>query len=147
MDDICLGVENGQVRELDIPQSRATALGPLIELQHVRSGMFTPRQVGDAWLHSDAYDPLLANMEQGSSWFAPDTGDSGFTTVARLQRDDLAWTDFSMRAKRAAVNAGFSPDYGGKFIAAIAEFYSNVREHSQRIETGYILFAGVWLSS
>lgn len=52
----------------------------------------------------------------------------------------LAWTDTVNRLKRLIISAGFSSDYGGKFVAAIDELWSNVVDHSQRIETGYIAF-------
>lgn len=45
------------------------------------------------------------------------------------------------RLKRLSIGAGFSSDYSGKFVAAIDELWSNVVDHSQRCDTGYIAFA------
>ncbi|BCH55348.1 hypothetical protein ACQZ61_06065 [Agrobacterium vitis] len=44
------------------------------------------------------------------------------------------------RIKRLSIGAGFSNDHSGKFVAAIDELWSNVVDHSQRYETGYIAF-------
>jgi hypothetical protein len=38
--------------------------------------------------------------------------------------------------------AGFTADHGGKLVAAIGELYSNVVEHSQRIDSGYVAYSG-----
>lgn len=44
------------------------------------------------------------------------------------------------RLKRLSIGAGFSSDHSGKFVAAIDELWSNVVDHSQRSDTGYIAF-------
>lgn len=45
------------------------------------------------------------------------------------------------RLKRLSIGAGFSNDHSGKFLAAIDELWSNVVDHSQRSDTGYIAFS------
>ncbi|RWO03763.1 MAG: hypothetical protein EOS07_32600 [Mesorhizobium sp.] len=80
-------------------------------------------------------------MSDTDAWFEPASGHQGYTSVDKLGRDELAWTDFVLRAKRAAISAGFSDDYGGKLTAAIGEFYANVIDHSGRIDTGYVVYS------
>jgi hypothetical protein len=78
----------------------------------------------------------VRHIRSDRRWFAH--GDrQGFITVDLLQSEDLAWTDFAIRAKRAAENAGFSKNLGGQLVAAIGELYGNVIDHSQRTGTGY----------
>lgn len=62
-------------------------------------------------------------------------------SVAEINRNATAWTDFAIRLKVAAKEVGFSADHSGKLLAAIKEFFSNVIEHSERIETGQVLFS------
>ncbi|MBB4264169.1 hypothetical protein [Bradyrhizobium sp. CIR3A] len=50
------------------------------------------------------------------------------------------WTDFAMRAKRAATRVGFAPDDAGQLVAAIGELRGNVEEHSEDPDTGYFVF-------
>ena len=45
------------------------------------------------------------------------------------------------RLKRLSINAGFSNDHSGKFLAAIDELWSNVVDHSQKSDTGYFAFS------
>ena len=93
------------------------------------------------WLDANAHADLLRSMNSGKAWFGPRSNHQGYISVAELQRDEFAWTNFTIRAKRAATAAGFSDEYSGQLIAAIGEFYGNVEEHSQRTDTGYIVFS------
>ncbi|MBZ9799708.1 ATP-binding protein [Mesorhizobium sp. ES1-4] len=135
--DICLAAEGGSLVIAELPRSHADALGPLLELRHVR-----PEVVVDQnWLTTTSYATLLMNMTLSQAcWYEPTLGRQGFISIAKLRNDALAWPDFMIRAKRAAQNAGFSDDYAGKLAAAIGEFYSNVIEHSQNLNSGYIVF-------
>ncbi len=45
-----------------------------------------------------------------------------------------------MRAKLAATNAGFASDEAGQFVAAMGELRSNIIEHSERKNTGYLAY-------
>lgn len=99
--------------------------------------------LGSTWLRTDAYRALLTSLEAAcDDWYEPVQGNQGFITVNKLNSDQLAWTNFMIRAKRAAQSAGFSGDHSAKLAAAIGELYSNVIEHSQNIKSGYVVFCG-----
>jgi hypothetical protein len=135
--DICLAKEGGSLVASDLPPIHADALGPLLELRHIR-----PELVNDqSWLTTTFYATLLMNLSSSKSWwYEPEMGRQGFVSTARLQTDPLAWPDFLIRSKRAAKDAGFSDDHSAKLTAAIGEFYSNVVEHSNNVGSGYVVF-------
>ncbi|QND67267.1 hypothetical protein HB777_27305 [Mesorhizobium loti] len=140
VDDICLGVQSGTLTEAGLPPTHADGLGPLLELRHTQPNIVN-EDGGPLWLTADNYRELMRNMRDTDSWFEPTSGHQGYISVDKLRRDELAWTNFVLRAKRAAISAGFSDDYGGKLTAAIGEFYANVIDHSGRIDTGYVVYS------
>lgn len=136
--DICLAAEKGSLATAELPPSRADMLGPLLELRHVRPELL----VDQNWLATTAYGTLLLNLATlHDQWYEPTSGRQGFISVVKLRDDPLAWPDLMIRTKRAAQDAGFPNDNAGKLAAAIAEFYSNVIEHSQSCSTGYVVFS------
>lgn len=135
--DICLAAQDGDLTVTDLPGTHADALGPLLELRHVRPDFV----VNQSWLTTSTYATLLMNLSTSlANWYEPELGRQGFISVNKLQYDALAWPDFMIRAKRAAKDAGFSDDHAAKLAAAIGELYSNVIEHSHNASTGYIVF-------
>jgi anti-sigma regulatory factor (Ser/Thr protein kinase) len=75
----------------------------------------------------------------GGKWFNQ-TDCQGFVSVNAIATDYANWTEFAMRAKRAATDVGFASDQAGQLVAAMGELHSNIMEHSQRDDTGYIVF-------
>lgn len=133
LDDLCLALGAGD----DPPLVEADGLGPLLELSQVlrlKDGGRVPQ-----WLSVGRYAALLNELPQADAWYCP-SGARGIIQVSHLQSNDLAWGDAVNRLKRAAINAGFANDHGGKFAAAIGEMYNNVIEHSQAVGTGYVAF-------
>ncbi|MCW0018962.1 ATP-binding protein [Rhizobium sp. BT-226] len=98
--------------------------------------MQTPH--GTGWLDPRHFRRFLTNQE--AAWFCEEPHPSGFVPVAAMVSNPLVWTDMVNRLKRWSVNAGFSSDHSGKFVAAIGELWGNVVEHSQRSDTGYVAF-------
>jgi hypothetical protein len=140
VDDICLGVQGSTITGADLPPTQADSLGPFLELWHTQPNILN-QDGGHFWLAADSYRELMRNMRVTDAWFEPTSGYQGYISVDKLRRDELAWTDFVLRAKRAAISVGFSDDYGGKLTAAIGEFYSNIIDHSGRIDTGYVVYS------
>jgi len=135
--DICLAAQDGILEPNDLPVSRAGELGPLLELRHVRPDLL----MHQGWLATGTYSKLIINLARSTTqWYESELGLQGFIAAEKLHNDFLAWPDFAIRAKRAAKAAGFSDDYAAKITAAIGEFYSNIIEHSQVSESGYIVF-------
>jgi len=139
LDDICLGVQGGTVTATDLPSTNVDALGPLLELRHAVPSLVSGAG-GSVWLKTDRYAKLLGQM-QSNAWFEETTGRLGYVSISMLKNDPLAWTDFVMRIKRAAVSAGFSDDHAAKLAAAIVEFYNNVIDHSVDIASAYVSYA------
>ncbi|TGU89425.1 hypothetical protein EN794_046990 [Mesorhizobium sp. M00.F.Ca.ET.151.01.1.1] len=140
VDDICLGLQSGTVTEAGLPPTHADGLGPLLELRHTQPNILNG-DGGRLWLATDSHRELLRNMHVTDAWFEHASGHQGYISVDRLRRDELAWTDFVLRAKRAAIAVGFSDDYGAKLTAAIGEFYANVIDHSGHTDTGYVVYS------
>lgn len=136
LDDICIGLASGSISSADLPATMAGNLGPLIELSHVHPDLC---QQSRKWLNAIGFSGLLSNLRRTGKWF--DTGDTqGFVTIPAIKQCQTNWTDFAMRAKRAATESGFSTDDGGKLVAAMWEFRSNISEHSQCEDLGYLVF-------
>lgn len=133
LDDIALGMQLNTVAAADLPRARAGDLGPLIELRH--AGIARDND----WLDSGRHAALLGGLANGGKWFH--TLDSqGFVSVAAIESEYTNWTDFAMRAKRAATNAGFAADDAGQLVAAMGELRSNIVEHSEQKDTGYLVY-------
>jgi hypothetical protein len=135
VDDICFGVQSRALTLAQVPAWSPQAIGPLFELIQIlgigHCGEFLP----------GIYRSLAASRAQNrSSWFHA-CDNQGFTQVQRLTDDQLARTDFSIRASRAAQAAGFTKDDAWKLTAAIGEIYGNVVDHSERVDSGYVAYA------
>jgi hypothetical protein len=65
--------------------------------------------------------------------------------VLRLAREPLPgteWTKLSIRAKRAAVAAGFGERVAGQLAVALEEVLANIIEHSEAAASGILAFRG-----
>lgn len=126
-------MQSNTIAVADLPRTRAEDLGPLIELRHI--GLLTE----GTWLHPGRHAALLGALANDMRWFHP-TNNQGFVSVAAIDSEYANWTEFAMRAKRAAVSAGFAADDAGQLVAAMGELRSNIIEHSERKETGYLIY-------
>ena len=66
-------------------------------------------------------------------------------TLLRLASDPLPgteWTRLSIRAKRAAITAGFHPRIAGQLAVAVEELAANIFEHSYGADSGFVVFRG-----
>jgi anti-sigma regulatory factor (Ser/Thr protein kinase) len=134
LDDIALAVQSNALAMNELPRIHANDLGPLIELRHL--GLM---RSSDGWLDAGRHGKLLGGLTNGGKWFHPTRG-QGLVTVTAIETDYANWTDFAMRAKRAATESDFSGDEAGQFVAAMGELRSNIVEHSERCSTGYLVF-------
>jgi hypothetical protein len=134
LDDINLGMQANTLDAAGLPAIAAAGLGPLIELK--QTGLID-RPAG--CLNAGRYGALLAGIASGGKWFHA-TGRQGFVSVTAISADYANWTEFAMRAKRAATGGGFADDQAGQLVAAIGELRDNIRDHSQRVETGYLVY-------
>ena len=135
VDDICLGMEGETLTLAQLPSLSAQSLGPFFELiQILGDGKY-----GD--VSPGIFESLIASKsEERSHWFHANDS-QGFTQVQRLCDDELARNDFSIRAKHAAQQAGFTSDEAWRLTAAIGEIYGNVIEHSESIGSGYVAYS------
>lgn len=133
LDDISLGMQSNTITAASLPRIRAEDLGPLLELRH--TGLLKDSN----WLDTGRHAALIRGLASGSKWYQA-SDDQGFVSVAAIESEYENWTDFAMRAKRAATNAGFAADDAGQLVAAMGELRSNILEHSKRKDTGYLVY-------
>jgi anti-sigma regulatory factor (Ser/Thr protein kinase) len=134
VDDITLGIQSKALGTANLPRVTAEDLGPLIELK--QTGLIE-RSVD--WLHTGRHGLLIHGLASCSKWFGS-AGRQGFVSVNAIKADYSNWTNFAMRAKRAAVESGFTDDLAGQFVAAMGELHANILEHSERDYSGYLVF-------
>jgi hypothetical protein len=134
MDDITLGIQSKALEATNLPRVTAEDLGPLIELKH--TGLI--EHPAD-WLHAGRHAALLHGVTNGGKWFSR-AGRQCFVSVSAIQGNYSNWTNFAMRAKRAAVESGFADDPAGQLVAAIGELQTNIVEHSEHESSGYLVF-------
>lgn len=125
----------------DLPQCRLEDVSPALELHHCRPEIFQDELNQNSWLDVQRASPLLNAIYEGRNIFVTSDGCQGMISVACIESNQFAWTEFAIKLKTAAVVSDFTADHAGKLLAAIQEFYSNVIEHSQRVSTGQVLFA------
>lgn len=140
-DDIALALESGSADVDDLPKLRVHDVSPALELAHCRPEVASSMQGERTWLDFDAARELLVASTRNERTFTSTDGRYGMISVAEINRDTSAWTEFAIKLKTAAREAGFSTDYSGKALAAVREFFNNVIEHSEKIETGQVFFA------
>lgn len=134
LDDINLGMQSNTLDAAGLPLVAAADLGPLIELR--QSGLIDSPAT---WFRAGRHAALLGGLANGGKWFHP-AGSQGFVSVAATTADYAHWTEFAMRAKRAATDVGFADDSAGQLVAAIGELRENICDHSQREDTGYLVY-------
>jgi len=140
-DDIALALESGAAAIVDLPEFYVYDVSPALELVHCRPEVASSFNGPRGWLDIQAAEALLVASIGNLNTFISTDGRQGMISVAEISRNATAWTDFAVKLKAAAGEAGFSSDHGGKLLAAVREFSSNVIEHSEKIETGQVLFA------
>lgn len=116
-------------------------ISPALELAHCRSEVASSINGSTGWLDIRAAQTLLIASVANQNTLVTANGRQGMISVAEINRNATAWTDFAIKLKSAAGEIGFSADHGGKLLAAVKEFFSNVIEHSERLETGQVFFS------
>ncbi|MGX1110215.1 MULTISPECIES: hypothetical protein [Bradyrhizobium] len=134
LDDVALAAALGTITPAELPKTLATDLGPLVEFVH--AGL-AHRLNG--WLDLGRHKDLTRAILAGRKWFS-DSGAQGFVSMSEITDRYSDWTDFAMRAKRAATGVGFALDDAGQLVAAIGELRGNVEEHSEDPDTGYFAY-------
>lgn len=138
LDDICLGLDAGAVVHERLPSVDALSLGPLVEWRHRATANGDDRQ---DWLNAADFGGLANALRARRKWRREGSFDQACIPAAALASDPIERTEFAWWTKKAAINAGFSGDIGGRFFAAIDEFAHNVVEHSEQADSGYVAFA------
>lgn len=140
LDDICLALTENSQSALAFPPFGASNVAPIVEFRHFSKTNLEETEIVPSWLTLNRHLPLWKQLGRDESWFLPDDGSQGYANASYLSASGNHFTDFEMRAKRAARSAGFSDDVAGKLIAAISEMLSNILEHSDMPRSGYVVF-------
>lgn len=140
LDDVSLGATRGRIRGYHLPPVVVRQLGPLLEFEHLRVGSPELANLGEAWIEFGDLGPLIGSLRRGTrAWISSDRC-SGYLMLTADDAGDRAWTDFVIKAKRAAVSAGLTPDVAGQLVAAIGELRSNTHQHSQDAQSGMLAY-------
>ena len=86
--------------------------------------------------------PLITALGQvGESWVSPGAPHLGYIRVPQGASADDRFTDFLMKAKRAGRDiAGLPAAVAGQLVAAMRELETNIHEHSDAPETGFLVY-------
>jgi hypothetical protein len=138
VEDISLALQAGADETTDIPSCAVQSLGAFLELAHIFPQLLLkPSEAG--WLDQRHFRRFITHRE--TPWFVENPHPFGFVPVSTMVSNPVVWTDMINRLKRLSINAGFSNDHSGKFVAAIGELWGNIIDHSQSSDTGYIAFS------
>jgi anti-sigma regulatory factor (Ser/Thr protein kinase) len=138
LDDLCLLLQDAGTVPTGLPVITARTLGPVLELSHAYPQAFE-ELCRTGVLQIGRYAPLL----EGGEIMTSRKGEFivGRCSIQQVVSNQLAETELAIHVKNGTSLAGFASHYGSQIVAAIREFYSNVVEHSENIQTGYIAFA------
>lgn len=139
LDDLCLGVERDRVTSNILSSLCITNISPAIEALHL-ANLFESKGLEMRWLRTDFTRALFEDFASGRSRSQLNGDPTGWIIGRELIDLNNNWTGFLMRAKKAAVNAGFDRITANGITGALEEFRSNVLEHSQNGESGYAIF-------
>ena len=132
----------GRLPKIAVPTHSSKMLGPLLELRQLSRQQDNIRNADQSWLAKEGYQKLLTDLDNHRPTWASFSGRKiGYMRVSHLSENIDAWTDFTQRAKRAAVSSGLTGDLAGQIVSAFDELASNVIEHSKLPSSGYVAFA------
>jgi anti-sigma regulatory factor (Ser/Thr protein kinase) len=134
LDDLVLAHQSATISPDALPGLEACAMAPLLELRHCGALEWCAHT-----LNVGPYAGILGACGRTDSWFSGHDR-QGYLSVEASSRSHAAWTEFAMKAKRAAVNTGFAADDAGQLVAAMGELSSNIVEHSERMKSGYLAY-------
>tara|TARA_Y100000813_G_scaffold197798_1_gene183933 strand:- start:1821 stop:2618 length:798 start_codon:yes stop_codon:yes gene_type:complete len=118
---------------------QAKELGPLLELEHAIQGGFLP-QTARSHIKGRSQNPVLYGAE--SHWISESKRYGMMRLHSDTNSDQNKLATFIFHAKQSATKcAGLTNTVSGQLCAFIEEMETNVREHSQSIETGMVAFA------
>lgn len=136
VDDASIAFEQPGVDTANWPRAQSRSLGPVFELHH--SGV----AIDLSWLDVGRFQPSLQAMFDRETYYREARFHDGVIASHRLNHSDTDLTDFSYRARRAAIHSGFTKSVANQLVAAIVELSSNIEEHSEAVQTGYVAFSG-----
>lgn len=139
LDDLCLGVERDRITPEILSSLRITLLSPALEAWH-QSKLFEKHGLPVGWSHSDLTSAMFDDFASKRSRSQLNGSLTGWIIGPELFEPEINWTGFLMRAKKAAVNAGFDRRTANGITGAFEEFRSNIYEHSRNTGTGYAAF-------
>lgn len=143
LDDLGFAAAAGQIDRAQQLASFAPArLGPLMELIQLSAGNRLP-PLWKAWTASNGAGPMLTALhEDREMWLSPDNRRIGFIRTKRTGADADNWlVSFLIDAQQAARDvAGLPGTIPGQLAAAMQELGSNIHEHSDAVETGFLAF-------
>ena len=120
-----------------------SSIAPLIELAFSSAHGHSNSLLGSPWLDSLAQADLRAALRSSQNIWLDSIERRGFmrTVFDQLNsEDDVPRTRFLIAARKSAEAAGLSVSTAQCMAAALRELESNIREHSEKPQTGLLAF-------
>ena len=139
-DDIAFAIESDRILTQNLPICYIESILPVVELIHFDPEIYLNGLKFKRWRLDNELNTFINSIIDQRNLFWSGDGLFGHISISMLQKNNTQWTEFAINAKKSAKNVGFGDDYAGKLVGAITELYTNVIEHSQRIDSGQIIF-------
>ena len=110
-----------------------------MELVHAQPQQFPQMKFWNDPLHP--FSELLEHALTGSSEYRSLDGCIHYKSLSVFSTENTEWASYVLSIQKAASKVGFSRGYSGKLMGAIQELRHNIVDHSQRTDTGYVVFS------
>ena len=144
LDDLAFASERGRLTSVSLPTMVVKDMGPVMEFAVLAGIGKLPAPYAVPWLSLGRLEPLVHALAEGlRRWICPQSRSAGLLRTSQLDLQDPAiWTAFGLAAQQAAMAAGFQRRTAAGLTAAIGEFRSNIYEHADAPDTGFMAFRG-----
>jgi hypothetical protein len=141
LDDLAFAAHAGVLPDA-LPQASMQELGPVMELTQLRKAGLSSNLTELGWLNLGVKARLLDHQTLSPNlWIEPKHLNCGIAkAVFDVANTANHFELFCIRAQQSAERNGIPKRYAQEMIAAIWEFQSNIIEHSDAPETGFIAF-------
>ncbi len=144
VDDLVAAHTRGKLNQLQNGISFApSSLAPLIELAYSSAPDQSNSLLASPWLDQFTQADLRAALRSPQTLWLDSLERRGFmrTVYDPLNpKDDVPRTRFLMAARKSAEAAGLPGSVAQYMAAALRELESNIREHSEKVQSGLLAF-------
>jgi len=144
VDDLAFAAERRRLDLTKLPVSFVShRLGPLLELHQLSAFGVEPSYPASAWLNRSVFSGLCNAIGANEARWCSHPGRMLALLKTGCGSTDGDWTAFAIDAKRAAIQSGLTSDWAAQMVGAMGEFRSNIYEHADATDTGFVAFRAV----